>query len=94
MIRRRITTALALLALTLAFRIGVSADTPAADARPAGKATSPVARGEYLVRFGLCNDCHTPHKLGPNGAEPDMTRALSGHPEQLTMPPPPALLKA
>jgi mono/diheme cytochrome c family protein len=94
MIRRRITTALALLALTLAFRIGVSADAPAAEAGPGGKTTSPVARGEYLVRFGLCNDCHTPHTLGPNGAEPDMTRALSGHPEQLTMPPSPALLDA
>jgi cytochrome c553 len=50
-----------------------------------------VARGEYLVRFGLCHDCHTPHKVGPNGPEPDMARALSGHPGDLVMPPPPAL---
>jgi mono/diheme cytochrome c family protein len=50
-----------------------------------------VARGAYLVKFGLCNDCHTPHKLGLNGPEPDMTRALSGHPETLVLPPPPAL---
>jgi mono/diheme cytochrome c family protein len=59
----------------------------------AGPATTsePVARGAYLVRFGLCHDCHTPHKLGPNGPEPDMTRALSGHPEALVLPPPPAL---
>ena len=33
-----------------------------------------------------CHDCHTPMKLGPNGPEWDMTRALSGHPEALVMP--------
>ena len=27
-----------------------------------------------------CNDCHTPWKMGPKGPEPDMTRALTGHP--------------
>ena len=30
-----------------------------------------------------CNDCHTPWKLGEHGPEPDMSRALSGHPEQV-----------
>jgi len=40
-------------------------------------------RGKYLVSVMACNDCHTPFKLGPNGPEPDMTRALSGHPEQM-----------
>lgn len=45
-----------------------------------------VKRGEYLVTVGGCHDCHTPHKPGPNGLEPDMTRALSGHPENLKMP--------
>ena len=49
-----------------------------------------VARGEYLVRFGLCHDCHTPHKMGPRGPEPDMARALSGHPGDLVLPAPPA----
>jgi hypothetical protein len=38
-----------------------------------------------------CNDCHTPYKMGKNGPEPDMTRMLSGHPEDLKMPPPPKL---
>lgn len=46
-------------------------------------------RGEYLVTTGLCHDCHTPLKMGPNGPAPDMTRALSGHPQDMTMPPPP-----
>ena len=50
-----------------------------------------VARGEYLVSFGGCNDCHTPWKMGAKGPEPDMTRMLSGHPQQLAMPPAPAL---
>jgi mono/diheme cytochrome c family protein len=51
----------------------------------AGKAAQ-VARGKYLVDIMGCHDCHTPMKLGPNGPEWDMTRALSGHPEQLVMP--------
>jgi hypothetical protein len=42
-----------------------------------------VKRGEYLVTIGGCNDCHTPLKMGANGPEPDMSRMLSGHPEQL-----------
>jgi hypothetical protein len=50
-----------------------------------------VARGEYLVKVGLCNDCHTPWKMGPNGPEPDMERMLSGHPENLKLPAPPKL---
>lgn len=59
---------------------------PAADSN-----TGRVARGKYLVTFGLCNDCHTPMKMGPDGAaEPDMTRMLSGHPSNLAMPAPPA----
>jgi mono/diheme cytochrome c family protein len=36
---------------------------------------SQVARGEYLVRFGGCNDCHTPgYFLG----KPDTSRFLAG----------------
>jgi hypothetical protein len=40
-----------------------------------------------------CNDCHTPLKVGPNGPEPDTSRLLSGHPQDLAMPAPPALGK-
>ncbi len=51
---------------------------------------SQVERGEYLVKIMGCNDCHTPMKMGPNGPESDMTRFLSGHPEQIgKMPPAP-----
>ncbi|HZH44965.1 MAG TPA: c-type cytochrome [Lysobacter sp.] len=50
-----------------------------------------IARGQYLVTVTGCHDCHTPMKLGPNGPEWDMSRALSGHPQDLTMPPAPKL---
>ena len=50
-----------------------------------------VARGKYVVESYGCADCHTPKKLGPNGPEPDLALAFSGHPEALVMPPAPAL---
>ncbi len=53
--------------------------------------TPSVERGAYKVRTTGCNDCHTPWKMGPKGPEPDMTRALTGHPADMTMPPPPVL---
>ena len=42
--------------------------------------------GEHLVLIGGCHDCHTPKKFGPQGMEPDMSRALSGHPAELPAP--------
>jgi cytochrome c553 len=61
--------------------------------REAGPAVSRsrVERGGYLVRAMGCHDCHTPWKMGPKGPEPDMSRALSGHPADLVMPPAPRL---
>jgi len=50
-----------------------------------------VARGMYIVNTAGCHDCHTPWKVGPNGPEPDMSLALSGHPESMKLPPPPKL---
>ena len=44
-----------------------------------------IARGEYLVTTSGCHDCHTPFTMGANGPEPDMTRALSGHPQDLVI---------
>src|SRR6185295_1948646 len=55
--------------------------------------TDKVARGRYLVTVAGCNDCHTPWKMGEGGPEPDMTRMLSGHPEQMALPDPPPLPK-
>ena len=48
-----------------------------------------VARGKYLVTTSGCHDCHTPWKVGPKGPEPDMSRALSGHPADVNLPPAP-----
>lgn len=45
-----------------------------------------VARGEYLVNFGGCNDCHSPKIMTAMGPVPDTTRLLSGHPENEPMP--------
>lgn len=45
----------------------------------------PVSRGEYLVNTTGCHDCHTPWIMGANGPEPDMTRALSGHPAEMNV---------
>ncbi len=50
-----------------------------------------VARGRYLVEIGHCNDCHTPHVVGPNGWGPDESRLLSGHPAGMEMPKPPQM---
>ncbi len=45
----------------------------------------PVERGRYLVTIAGCHDCHSPKVEGPLPL-PDMTRALSGHPEGAAYP--------
>jgi mono/diheme cytochrome c family protein len=60
-------------------------DYAAAPAKATGPDADKVRRGKYLVTTSGCNDCHTPFKLGPNGPEPDMSRMLSGHPEQFVI---------
>lgn len=94
--RQRITaTLLTIASLVLALSIGATAakTNAAKKAEEQAKvaARAKVKRGQYLVRLGGCNDCHTPFKMGPNGPEPDQSRLLSGHPETLKMPPPPKL---
>ncbi len=66
-----------------------ASSSAAAAAAPASKEL--VGGGGYLVVIMGCNDCHTPYKMGKNGPEPDMSRMLSGHPENMKMPPPPKL---
>lgn len=63
----------------------------AAKAAPHAGDASLVERGKYLVTTSGCHDCHTPLAMGPSGPAPDMTRALSGHPSALVMPPAPKL---
>ena len=93
---KRTTSAIALIIAALAIAATLTAaasNRNAAREQQAAKTAEKerVARGAYLVNIGGCNDCHTPFKMGPNGPEPDMSRALSGHPESLVMPPAPKL---
>jgi hypothetical protein len=78
-------TQLVLSLITVA-AIGVAVFTLIVPATPVPAEAETVAapdleRGEYLVKMMGCNDCHTPMAMGPEGPEPDMTRQLSGHPE-------------
>jgi mono/diheme cytochrome c family protein len=54
-----------------------------APAPAAAPAPDPVERGRLLISGGGCHDCHTPKKFGPMGPEPDLDRALSGHPQDV-----------
>jgi mono/diheme cytochrome c family protein len=60
-----------------------------AQAQAGDKSADKVARGKYIVTIAGCNDCHTPWKIGDKGPEPDMSRMLSGHPQDMKMPPAP-----
>ena len=61
------------------------------DARQQKKGLLELADGGTVFQAMGCHDCHTPKKMGPHGPEPDFSRALSGHPEDPTLPPPPQL---
>lgn len=50
-----------------------------------------IERGHYIVETAGCHDCHTPWVMGAEGPEADMSRMLSGHPQDMQMPPAPAL---
>lgn len=78
---RRSNGMMAAAAVVLVSGIAVRASQGTGEAAPAVAAR--VERGAHLVRTMGCNDCHTPWRLGANGPEPDMTRALTGHPESL-----------
>lgn len=71
--------------------IAAAAAAGALASGPAAADSEKVARGKYLVTTSGCNDCHTPWMVGPGGPQPDMSRMLSGHPEQLALPPAPRL---
>ncbi|MBK9135918.1 MAG: c-type cytochrome [Betaproteobacteria bacterium] len=84
------TTGLALAALCAVVGAAAAAAATKAPAKPAALSAQ-AQRGKYIVSTAGCHDCHTPWHMGPSGPEPDMSRALSGHPEQLQMPPAPSL---
>ena len=74
------------IALVVAASFARAGDPPAA--APASEA---LARGKYLVTIAACNDCHTPWKMTAEGPRPDMDRMLSGHPEDMVLPPAPKM---
>ena len=85
-----------LTALALQVAIGLAAPVARADdaaqaAAPAQPTGAQLERGRYLVTTSGCHDCHTPWKMGAQGPEPDMSRMLSGHPQEVVMPPAPRL---
>ncbi len=77
-----IASGVVLLTASLGF-VALTSGEAKATKHPAQPDPAIVQRGEYLVKIMGCNDCHTPWKMGPQGPEPDMTRFLSGHPEQI-----------
>jgi mono/diheme cytochrome c family protein len=90
---RRLIAGLLTIALSAAAVISACQTTPR-ETTPARTEAAPmdsVERGRYLVTVMSCNDCHTPQQLGPNGLEPDMSRMLSGHPQDMKLPAPPEL---
>lgn len=86
----RFAGSVAALACVAAFALTVG-PVQAAEPGAGAKLSRAAQQGKYLVNTSGCHDCHTPFKMGANGPEPDMTRALSGHPQDLKMPPAPAL---
>jgi mono/diheme cytochrome c family protein len=88
--RTRWTLAGAAAVLFLTAAVAYAPAQPVAEAAD-GPDAPMVQRGQYLVQAMGCHDCHTPKKMGPKGPEPDMSRALSGHPEGAPLSAPPKL---
>jgi mono/diheme cytochrome c family protein len=88
---KRIPLEYAILAVAAAasFLVALPAQAQSAAVGSAETTAEKIARGKYIVTTSACHDCHTPWVMGPKGPEPDMTRALSGHPENEKLPPPP-----
>src|SRR5664279_5214866 len=66
------------------------AGAPGVYAAAVGATKEQVRRGEYLVNYGGCNDCHSPKMMTPKGPAPDPARLYSGHPAGTQLPPLPA----
>ncbi|MFN0317285.1 MAG: diheme cytochrome c-553 [Burkholderiales bacterium] len=80
-----------LFAVSMPLLMEIPGTLSAAEKDASASAAEKLARGKYIVTVSGCNDCHTPWKMGANGPEPDMSRMLSGHPENMNLPPAPTL---
>jgi cytochrome c553 len=76
---------------TVAFVLVSVALVLAATRKPQTGHAERLQRGQYLVEYGGCADCHTPQHMTSEGARPDRSRWLAGHPEDAQLPPPPKL---
>ena len=88
--REKLTAGAAILVASVAVVVAASATKPVPPPQPAAKKAmtreEQVARGKYMVTIGGCHDCHTPWIVGPDGKPgPDMSRALSGHPQDFVI---------
>lgn len=59
-------------------------------AQTGAAAKKELQRGEYLVGYAGCNDCHSPKLDTPDGPVPDKSRLLSGFPANAQLPPVPS----
>jgi hypothetical protein len=85
----RVSRRLALTSLCVGLAAGHVAITFGHQVRGAGAAPAGVVeRGRYLVTVQDCNGCHTPFN---KDGEPDLSRMLSGHPQDLKIGAAPAL---
>ena len=76
--------------VALSFLSAILLSVSCALAQSPGASNAQLKRGEYLVNYGGCHDCHSPKVMTPNGPAPDKTRLLSGHPADAQLPPLPA----
>ncbi len=86
-----VSTAFALAVTTVSGAVGHRALEATVVQTGPSKGPEVIKRGAYLVGSMGCHDCHTPWKMGPKGPEPDMARALTGHPQDIKVPPAPKL---
>lgn len=83
--------------ILLTLLVAVFSTQPTVQAATQPKSQDPTAqiekvdRGRYLTVITGCNDCHTPFHMTENGPAPDMSRMLSGHPQEFELPAPPTL---
>ena len=87
---KRIPLEYAILAVAITATAAIALPARAQSVKASETTAEKTARGKYLVTTSGCNDCHTPWIVGPKGPEPDMSRMLSGHPENAALPPAPA----
>jgi mono/diheme cytochrome c family protein len=73
------------LALASAAMLAACEPTPVAQSSNDATRAARVVRGKELVAFGGCNHCHTPMKMTDKGPELDMSRMLSGHPQEIKL---------